>query len=92
MVNEALEYYDFRRAAAAVWTIVEEANRYVERTRPWQQDRAGQEASLGTLVHACRALAVQLEPFLPTAAARVAAAVSGPRLVRPAPLYPRVAG
>ncbi|TMR17088.1 methionine--tRNA ligase [Nonomuraea turkmeniaca] len=91
-VHDALEEYDFRRAAAAVWTIVEEANRYVERTRPWQQDRAGQEASLGTLVHACRTLAVQLEPFLPTAAARVDAAVRGTRLARPKPLYPRVAG
>ncbi|MGN9847136.1 methionine--tRNA ligase [Nonomuraea sp. H19] len=91
-VHEALADFDFRRAAAAVWTIVEEANKYVERTRPWQQDRAAQEASLGTLVHACRALAVQLEPFLPTAAARVAAAVGGQRLARPEPLYRRLAG
>lgn len=90
-VHAALEHYDFRRAAAAVWTIVEEANRYVERTQPWRQDRAGREASLGTLVHACRALAVHLEPFLPTAAARVAVAVGGDRLARPAPLYPRLA-
>ncbi|GAA3551411.1 methionine--tRNA ligase [Nonomuraea rosea] len=90
-VHEALEDFDFRRAAAAVWEIVEESNRYVEQTWPWQQDRAGQEASLGTLVHACRALAVHLEPFLPTAAARVAAAVSGERLPRPEPLFRRLA-
>ncbi|WP_188191857.1 methionine--tRNA ligase [Nonomuraea sp. SYSU D8015] len=89
-VHEALEGYDFRRAAAAVWRIVEEANRYVERTQPWRQDGTAREASLGTLVHACRALAVQLEPFLPTAAARVAAAVGGERLERAAPLYPRL--
>ncbi|MEV0615220.1 methionine--tRNA ligase [Nonomuraea sp. NPDC050404] len=88
-VHEALAEYDFRRAAQAVWTIVEDANKHVERTRPWQQARREQEASLGTLVHACRTLAVQLEPFLPTAAARVAAAVSGDRLPRPEPLFPR---
>ncbi|SEH02528.1 methionyl-tRNA synthetase [Nonomuraea solani] len=90
--HEALMAFDFRRAALAVWEIVERANKYVERTRPWQQDRAGQEASLGTLVHACRELAVQLEPFLPTAAARVAAAVAGERLPRPEPLFRRLAG
>ncbi|WP_431928864.1 methionine--tRNA ligase [Nonomuraea jabiensis] len=90
-VDEALEAFDFRRAATAVWALVEEANRYVERTRPWQQSRAGQEAALGTLVHACRTLAVQLEPFLPTAAARVAAAVGGERLPRPEPLFRRLA-
>ncbi|MEV4579590.1 class I tRNA ligase family protein [Nonomuraea jabiensis] len=90
-VDEALEAFDFRRAATAVWALVEEANRYVERTRPWQRSRAGQEAAMGTLVHACRTLAVQLEPFLPTAAARVAAAVAGERLPRPEPLFRRLA-
>ncbi|MFI7635566.1 methionine--tRNA ligase [Nonomuraea sp. NPDC049400] len=90
-VDEALEAFDFRRAAVAVWAIVEEANKYVERTQPWRQTRAQQEVSLGTLVHACRELAVQLEPFLPTAAARVAAAVRGERLPRPEPLFRRLA-
>ncbi|MFB4276955.1 methionine--tRNA ligase [Nonomuraea sp. MTCD27] len=89
-VDEALAAFDFRRAALAVWEIVEAANKHIERTRPWQQPRREQEASLGRLVHACRALAVQLEPFLPTAAARVAAAVGGERLSRPAPLFPRL--
>ncbi|MFG1706439.1 methionine--tRNA ligase [Nonomuraea sp. M3C6] len=91
-VHEALAEFDFRRAAVAVWAIVEEANKYVERTRPWRQTRADQEVSLGTLVHACRELAGQLEPFLPTAAARVAAAVSGERLPSPEPLFRRLAG
>ncbi|MEV0232630.1 methionine--tRNA ligase [Nonomuraea sp. NPDC050786] len=90
-VDEALEAFDFRRAAVAVWALVEEANKYVERTQPWRQTRAQQEVSLGTLVGACRELAVQLEPFLPTAAARVAAAVSGERLPGPQPLFRRLA-
>lgn len=91
-VHEALEAFDFRRAAGAVWAIVEEANRHVERTRPWQQDPAGREVSLATLVHACRELAVQLEPFLPTAAGRIAAAVraEGGLLPPPEPLFPRL--
>lgn len=91
-VDKALAEFDFRRAAKGVWEIVEEANRYVERTRPWRQPRGEQEVSLGTLVGACRELAVHLEPFLPTAAARVAAAVGGDRLSRPEPLFPRRAG
>ncbi|MEU1725381.1 methionine--tRNA ligase [Nonomuraea sp. NPDC005692] len=90
-VHGALRDFDFRRAAGAVWRLVEEANRYVERVRPWQQAAGDREASLGVLVGACRTLAVQLDPFLPTAAARVAAAVSGERLPRPAPLFPRLA-
>ncbi|MEU0570578.1 class I tRNA ligase family protein [Nonomuraea sp. NPDC005983] len=89
-MHEALEEFGFRRAASAVWAIVEEANKYVERARPWKQTPEERERSLATLVRACRALAVQLEPFLPTAAARVATAVAGDRLPAPAPLFPRL--
>ncbi|MEU5863203.1 methionine--tRNA ligase [Nonomuraea sp. NPDC047529] len=89
-VHGALGDFDFRRAAGAVWRLVEEANRYVERVRPWKQTPAEREASLGVLVGACRTLADQLEPFLPTAAARVAAVVAGERLPRPEPLFPRL--
>jgi methionyl-tRNA synthetase len=92
LVGEALAGFDFRRAAAAVWAIVEEANRYVERVRPWRQEPADREVSLATLVSACRTLAVQLGPFLPGAAARVAAAVRGERLPPPEPLFPRLSG
>ncbi|MEV5554654.1 methionine--tRNA ligase [Nonomuraea wenchangensis] len=91
-VHEALEDFDFRRAAAAVWTLVEEANRHVDREQPWKQAGPARERTLGGLVAACRELAVQLEPFLPTAAARVAAAVGGDRLGPPAPLYRRLSG
>jgi len=66
--------------------------RYAEQVKPWRQEPGDREASLATLVYACRVLAVQLAPFLPTGAARVAAAVSGERLVRPEPLFPRLAG
>ncbi|MEV4086089.1 methionine--tRNA ligase, partial [Nonomuraea fuscirosea] len=88
-VDAALAEFDFRRAALAVWTLVEEANRYVELARPWQQSPREREASLGTLVRTCRELAVQLEPFLPGAAARASAAVGAGRLTRPEPLFPR---
>ncbi|WP_336206285.1 methionine--tRNA ligase [Nonomuraea sp. LPB2021202275-12-8] len=92
LVHEALENFDFRRAAGAVRSIVEEANKYVETAQPWRQAEAAREISLATLVHACRELAVQLEPFLPTAAARVAAVSGRARLPRPEPLFPRLGG
>jgi methionyl-tRNA synthetase len=39
-IDAALRDGDFRRAAAAAWTIVEEANRHIERVRPWELARA----------------------------------------------------
>lgn len=65
LVHEALAAFDFRRAAGAVWAIVEQANKYVETVQPWRQPLTDREVSLATLVHACRALAVQLGPFCP---------------------------
>ena len=80
LVGQALEEYDFRQATAAVWAIADEANRFVNRARPWELARAerdgdagaGQrlDAVLGILFEGCRALGRELEPFLPDAAER----------------------
>jgi methionyl-tRNA synthetase len=83
LVAEALDGYDFRAATTALGQIVDAANRYIEQTAPWQLARAEAEtrrdggarldAVLGTAIGACRCLAVQLAPFVPGTAARVAA-------------------
>ncbi len=77
----ALAEFDFRQATAAVWAIVDEANRYINRVRPWELARAerdgdagsGQrlDAVLGALFTACSALGRELAPFLPDAGARI---------------------
>lgn len=96
-VDAALAEFDFRRAAAAVWTIVEEANRCIEATRPWELARAGREedldGALSALLGACLELADRLAPFLPDAAARVAEQCTPVAGVLPpaVPLFPRLA-
>ena len=64
LVETALGAFDFRGATAAAWTIVQEANRYVEHIRPWHQAKAEDggdsrastnlDATLSILVRACR--------------------------------------
>ncbi|MEV6009193.1 methionine--tRNA ligase [Streptomyces sp. NPDC051976] len=103
-IAAALEDFDFRRAAAALWTVVEEANRCIEGTRPWElaaAERAGDaaatprlDAALAALIGACRDLGTYLAPFLPGAAAAITAqcaAPSGGLLPSPVPLFPRLA-
>ena len=80
-VGAALEPFDFRQAAAAVWAIADEANRFINRVRPWELARAERDgdaqaereldAVLAVLFGACVALGAELEPFLPDAAARI---------------------
>jgi methionyl-tRNA synthetase len=101
-VRAALADFDFRAATAAVWRIVEQANRYVDATQPWhlaRAERAGDVAAgarldevLGALVAACQILAAEIWPFLPDLAARVAAACndSAGVLPQPRPLFPRI--
>ncbi|WP_116042961.1 methionine--tRNA ligase [Amycolatopsis palatopharyngis] len=101
-VDAAMDRFDFRAATAAVWQIVEEANRYVVEVEPWNLAKAekkgdadaGQRLSdvLALLVHACRAVAEELPPFLPEAARRVAAQLGSgtDQLDKPQPLFPRI--
>ena len=98
LIAAALEDFDFRRATEAVWQIADEANRYVNRARPWDLakagDRAELDAVLSALLRACQAIGTQLTPFLPDAAARITrqcAPDATGLLPRPAPLLPRIA-
>jgi methionyl-tRNA synthetase len=81
LIAAALADFDFRQATAAVWAIADEANRFINRIRPWELARAekdgdggdGQrlDAVLGVLFQACLALGRELAPFLPDAAERI---------------------
>jgi methionyl-tRNA synthetase len=98
LIAAALDDFDFRRATDAVWRIADEANRYVNRSRPWELAKAGRDAELSAvlsaLLRACQAAGPLLAPFLPDAAARVTRQCTPDAaglLPRPAPLLPRIA-
>jgi methionyl-tRNA synthetase len=97
LIAGALEDFDFRRATEAVWRIADEANRYVNRTRPWELAKAGDrtelDAVLSLLLLACQAIGTHLAPFLPDAATRITcqcALGEAGRLPDPAPLLPTI--
>ena len=85
-IDEALHRFDFKAATGALWRLVDEANRLVATTRPWELARAEREGdqdaaaeldnALGTLLAACHVLSRELEPFLPAAAARLTRALA----------------
>jgi methionyl-tRNA synthetase len=102
-IAAALAAFDFRAATAAIWDIVEEANRYVEQAEPWRLARAERDGeagagelldtSLALLVGTCSDLGRYLAPFLPGLAARIRVACDGQggRLPAPRPVFPRLA-
>ncbi len=103
-VGAALAGFDFRAATAAVWAIVDAANRLINRARPWDLARAERDgavpagrqldAVLAGLAGACQALGAQLAPFLPDAAARITrqCTPSGGQLPAAVPVLRRIDG
>jgi methionyl-tRNA synthetase len=45
LIESALDDVDFRRATAAIWDIVAEANRYINHIRPWELAKAERAGS-----------------------------------------------
>jgi methionyl-tRNA synthetase len=92
----ALEDFDFRRATAAVWRVVDEANAFVSQARPWQLARAGDarlDVVLAQLLGACSVLGRELAPFVPDLAGRVTAQCrpgGDGRLPVPRPVFRRL--
>ncbi len=79
--------YDPQAALAAIWAVVDEANRYVERTAPWSLARAEKsgevaarlrlDAVLYHLVESLRIVGEALLRFLPETAERMVAQLGG---------------
>ncbi len=80
-IDDALGRFDCRAAACSLWSVVEEANRFLATTRPWELAKAerGGDPDAGALLDqalcpallACHTLARELQPFLPAASARI---------------------
>jgi methionyl-tRNA synthetase len=97
VIAEALADFDFRRATEAVWRIADEANRYVNQTRPWSLAKTGRDTELAavlqTLLQGCQSIGTLLHPFLPAAASVITGQVtpdSDGILPSPTPIFPRL--
>ena len=102
LIDESLAGFDFRAATSAVSSVVATGNRLAETERPWELarreadgDRAAADRLdrvLAVLVHACRVLAAELEPFLPAGAAVLGRQLQpGPgRAAPPEPVFTRL--
>jgi methionyl-tRNA synthetase len=81
--GERFEAYLLHEALAAMWTVVEDANRLVDAERPWELAKAAKTGDaaaaarlrdvLGDLLEACRLVGLAVAPFMPATAPRVLA-------------------
>jgi methionyl-tRNA synthetase len=82
-IETALGRFDFREALAPIQELVTVSNRYIDDRKPWALNKAAKagdegaaaevEAVLANLIESLRLIAVQLRPFIPEGAERIAA-------------------
>jgi methionyl-tRNA synthetase len=93
-VDAALDGFELHEALAAIWRVVEDANRSIVATKPWELARDGDprlSAVLGDLCASIRLVADELEPFLPTTSREILRRVppAGGSVVVGPPLFPK---
>ncbi len=99
-VDDALDRFDLRGATDEIWQVVERGNRFVSAERPWELAKAEAtgdptattrlDTVLCLLVATCRAVATELEPFVPCGSAALRAQLDAEPLARPRPVFPRL--
>ena len=72
-MEQLIGTFQFNRALEALWALISEANKYVERCKPWTLAKdPAQRARLGAVMYnladAVRITALLLEPFMPSTA------------------------
>ena len=72
--RKAMDAQAFHDALEAIWTVVRDANGYVDRQAPWalrKTDPARMNTVLWVLAECVRHIAVLIQPFVPTSAAKM---------------------
>jgi methionyl-tRNA synthetase len=94
-IDRAVERFALDEALAAVWKLVELANRTLDRSAPWALIKRGELESAGQLLRALldtlSVIARELAPFLPRASDKLARSLGAPGQLLPPSLnlFPR---
>ena len=85
-VDDALAQFDVRGACGALRALVDEVNRAIERSRPWELAGVERAAVVAGLLEVTRRVVAEHEPFVPTLAQRCRERLgAGDQLVRSGP-------
>ncbi len=74
-MDAAMSYLDFPSALAAIWELINKANKYIEVQAPWSLDKQGKKDRLSdvmyNLAEVLRIVAVAVSPFIPESAQKM---------------------
>ncbi|MEA3379244.1 MAG: methionine--tRNA ligase [Nanoarchaeota archaeon] len=78
-IEDYMEKYEMHNALAELWKFINECNKYINETKPWELFKKD-KGKLGTVIYnladALRNIAILLKPFLPSASQKIAKALN----------------
>lgn len=89
-----IEELRFHDALDFIWGMIGEANRYVERVKPWNLKKEGKDEDvqefLKFMLAIIRSTAITIEPFMPATSQKITKQFSGQIVEKGEPLFPRL--
>jgi len=66
---------DFSSALSEIWDIINQANKYIEESKPWERAKKGSQEDIRsimrTLLEALRIIAISIYPFMPASSNKI---------------------
>lgn len=93
---QAMAQLAFSNALESVWSLISQANGYIEKQAPWSLAKKGEQGQLGvvlaTLYEALTVIAKLIVPFMPETATQISAQLhpAGGKVTKGEPLFPRI--
>ncbi len=92
--TRCMEEWKFNESLDFTWQIIGDANRYVDRIKPWELKKAGKkedvEEFLKVMIAFIRSAARAIEPFMPSTSEKIRAQFNGDSITIGEPLFPRL--
>lgn len=89
----AMERIDFTTALDKIWLVINQANKFIEETKPWnliKEKRAGElDSFILLLVEVAKNVSLSISNFMPSSAKMIQEQFSAPLIKKGVPLFPR---
>ncbi len=89
-VATAIEHYTFDIAMADIWARMRQSDQFVSERKVWALKGDEKAGALKKLVSEIRQIAIDLQPFMPATAEKIAKQFGGKIIVKGEPLFPRL--
>ena len=93
-LRQAIGNIDFSSCLDKIWLVVNQANKFIEDTKPWNLLKEGKKQELDSfillLVYVIRRVSKILSPFMPQSAKMIQEQFASSQITKGVPLFPRI--